>query len=1639
MTNNLPTLKNIWEFDVNNQAAINNNNTDSFQRTIFTIKDVLCNLKNNPWSVVLSSNSVNYTGDGDTNVLLPLQDLSGNNHTGTLVGIDASNITTDVPGGTYSSNSMTFDTSSEYVSFGNIFNFVPTNTFSFSFWFKKNGGSDTYAISKFSGSIGYNIQVLNTGVIQFWFAQDFTNRMEVESSTSGLDDNIWHHIAVTYDGSGNASGVSIYIDGSADTTNIVADNVGPSTTNSKSFNISSYNDGAIGHFGGKIDDVAVYDKELTSSEVATIYNSGAPNDLTVNGPSSNLLGYWGMGDDLIVSTPIDTWFTPSNVIWNNEGSNHSWIVLQHPTRSTQICFDANSTIARIASMFISFGGNFSGGSLTKRPNAIDELKAGVSQNWAGIDTGTFISYVHVWQTQDASKTRVLANLDNSEGFGIFMLFDELDTFTDDWESQEVALISMAGSSISCLTNDNIFDTNKIRYGTTTNLPEFYSTSNPIRFFGGPLKVPSNSTFSRSSTLFNDENSSENEYATVGNFYDFERNESFSISFWFRTRFSQTQIPVSKRDNTSPLRGWSIYQDATGKYYWILCSTSGSDFIQVNTANAYNDGNWHHMITTYDGTSSTNGMNIYVDGVLDTTGATGTLSNTIVDITPMQISGRDGGNLGFVGNIDDVAIFNKELDGYDVVDIYNNGIPRDERNFDDGYLVGYWLMGDTDDGYGITFPTIPDESGSGNNATCTNMESADVPYGDTPANPIIYTRLSTQITSIDSGVDAWLSQRQSVSNELDGFPRILDSNNDNHGTAINMETTDAINPSTPYASIVIPDLSVSNNPGIPTNMEDVDFSSTNTPGGDAAYSINLDGSSEYISVGDVEELNFEFDNPFSISAWFNTTDTSSRVICAKEVGSGNLEGYAIFISNGQAIVRLEGGGAVDNKIEFASVNTSFNDGNWHHLVMTYDGYSTLDGTELYIDNTLQSKTSTFDAASGSLQNNIAFQIGRRDTTALWKGQIAEVGVFSKELSSTEVSELYNSNSPIDLRNTTVASNLVGYWKMEPDWDAGVSTGALLFDGINEYVNVGIKQDLAFASSDAFSIAAWVRAEPNGGGTIISKMGSSTAFDGWDLYVANIIRFRVQDNAATSTDQLQVSSAVDLRDGKWHFVVVTKPTGTTVANNVELWVDGNKLITSIDSNTLNANIESNSHSIQIGANTNGSQYFDGTIDSLLVYDKQLTGSEIRTLYSSSTITQYSLASMDFDGIDDHIIVGDVTELKFDVGDAFSFSAWIKSRGSGSTQVIVSKRDNIGDQTGYEFGLSSTGTLFFELSDVVGTQLTNVVGKTKDLADGFWHHVVCTKGTSEAGSNINLYVDKVQINKNIVTDTFSSGGGTSFDTTADFQIGAKDGANNVFDGWIDDVAVYNKELTVTEIKTIYNLGNPNNLTSNGPTGSLIGYWLMGDGVTSFPIIPDISINGNDGYATNMTNSSILDDNSTIYSIIGAPQDYTTIGPTTNLISYWTLNGKQGSFSCNQLAIISDYGYRGFHAMLEDMWNAPEGVANTPGVTYPADGYRQFAQFSNILFPWTGDNTQPNFGGSTTSTSKYDLQLISAGFGSIGKVKYYQMVGIDSGNPTQPAYHSWIVTGSPDPTGAQAVGNNAPPFGGPLTNIIVSAEWIS
>ena len=203
--------------------------------------------------------------------------------------------------------------------------------------------------------------------------------------------------------------------------------------------------------------------------------------------------------------------------------------------------------------------------------------------------------------------------------------------------------------------------------------------------------------------------------------NFERTDAFSYSFWVaRASFNTNHMMLSKMNPSGNRRGMFLNLNSENKVVVMLRTDTSftSQRLFWKTNELINDSNWHHIVFTFDGSSTVGGGKIYIDGAAATFDmANGALSATIQQSSPFLIGTMSTAPLlPADAALDEVAVFNTELSASAVTTIYNSGVPNDLTGTSG--LVSWWRMGDGD-----TFPTITDNVGS-NNGTMTNMSAGN---------------------------------------------------------------------------------------------------------------------------------------------------------------------------------------------------------------------------------------------------------------------------------------------------------------------------------------------------------------------------------------------------------------------------------------------------------------------------------------------------------------------------------------------------------------------------------------------------------------------------------------------------------------------------------------------------------------------------------------------------------------------------------------------------------------------------------------------------------------------------------------------------------------------------------------------------
>lgn len=216
----------------------------------------------------------------------------------------------------------------------------------------------------------------------------------------------------------------------------------------------------------------------------------------------------------------------------------------------------------------------------------------------------------------------------------------------------------------------------------------------------------------------------NEYIDCTNnpVFNFNNSNSFTIATWakfdnltgFSTLVSKWQIVTTTTTATGYYLGTFNNRLIFSFFY------TNMSLIQVRTTIDLNLNEWYYLAVTYDGSSDGNGVNFYINGVLQPkTIITNTLAGPTLTNEPLQIGGQD--TFFTAGQIAKVRMWNVELTASDVNTQYNGGTIQTSP-VESGNLV---LDTDINNAVFGTQFNIPDLTGITGGYTSVNMEDGDL--------------------------------------------------------------------------------------------------------------------------------------------------------------------------------------------------------------------------------------------------------------------------------------------------------------------------------------------------------------------------------------------------------------------------------------------------------------------------------------------------------------------------------------------------------------------------------------------------------------------------------------------------------------------------------------------------------------------------------------------------------------------------------------------------------------------------------------------------------------------------------------------------------------------------------------------------
>ncbi|TAG55310.1 MAG: hypothetical protein EAZ27_07255 [Cytophagales bacterium] len=570
--------------------------------------------------------------------------------------------------------------------------------------------------------------------------------------------------------------------------------------------------------------------------------------------------------------------------------------------------------------------------------------------------------------------------------------------------------------------------------------------------------------------------------------------------------------------------------------------------------------------------------------------------------------------------------------------------------------------------------------------------------------------------------------------------------------------------------------------------------------------------------------------------------------------------------------------------------------WHHYVITYN---TQNNISIYINNQHEGTL----PINGNSQKNYNFlTIGKEGITSFYnstsyKGDIDDIRIYSKALSQAEITALYNEPAPC-----TTTGGLVAHYPFcgnavdkSGNNNHGTVSGATLttdrfgnansaysFDGVNDLIeidgqNISLNKNISMSlwiktlSSDTqASFAGLIDRSHNtafgsGQNWVIQK--SNTVSNGYYFTYNKAIGLNFSSNYGET-------ATISTNQDNWEHLVYTK------SNNIIKCYKNGQLI-STDTYSLDGSIVPNvNENILIGSvKYFSNRFFKGSIDDIKIYDKALSQAEITAIYNEPppcTTTGGLVAHYPFcgnaddkSGNNNHGTVSGATLTTDRFGNAnsaysfqsslyqsilipnrvnnnFSISFWMQSSQLGISNTTWFNGRGIisAEYTGCvrDFGsaLVQNGKIQFGVGE---NNDCNPVGSTSSssINNGQWNHIVLTRNSSNG--SLSVYIN------GIIESTINS-----YTTSLDYPIriafgsdvshailGSSTSQDFFYSGKIDDIKIYDKALSQTEITALYNepapctttglvasypfCGNADDKSGNNYNGTVSGATLTTD----------------------------------------------------------------------------------------------------------------------------------------------------------------------------------------------------------------------
>jgi len=474
-----------------------------------------------------------------------------------------------------------------------------------------------------------------------------------------------------------------------------------------------------------------------------------------------------------------------------------------------------------------------------------------------------------------------------------------------------------------------------------------------------------------------------------------------------------------------------------------------------------------------------------------------------------------------------------------------------------------------------------------------------------------------------------------------------------------------------------------------------------------------------------------------------------------------------------------------------------DEKWHHILIVNDGTDLL----YYFDGSYIGTRTSVSCGSFNYQ---FLGLGYSHTYE-YQGDLDEIRIYDKALNFQEIRELYREG--VGTKVNLSDDNLVSYFPLDDSClkandsidyycdmigynhgintgtnnATGLSSGAMRFDGVDDRITIANEENFDFDRYDNFSFSMWINPPDfDGAMEVMYGKGDWGVYTGQWVYLASgKPLFR---HVGTWSERIDVSTSTALSSvNTWYHLVVTY-NGSGNAAGVEFYVNNIKQGKTVNSDTL-ASSTLNDISPMIGS-FDAVQFFGGIIDEVLIYNDTLSASEVDDLYKAG-LTQHANANISLETR---------TASSYNISDSGLVSFWSFNT-DNSTHAFDELGVNNGTLTGTvqseDNGTVGMGRYFDGSDDNINITLLSSLNISQSWwqlndSEGIWHHYVNTSD--------GTYKDGVM---NTSATSVLDGHILSINVNSELVIGL------YHNGSIDEVRLYNRSLSVDEIRNLYELG--------------------------------------------------------------------------------------------------------------------------------------------------------------------------------------------------------------------------------------------